>query len=247
MAIELPDELVWVMNLIGVNWPQVNEDKVREFAGHVRQFASNIDSTHQAATGTVRQMAEHYQAASYEQLVERWAAMSSDHMNELVMVCNTSATVLDVAADAIVAAKLAVITELGIMAAEFVATQAAAVATLGAAEAAEALLIEATKRVVNALLQQLEQQIVGQLVEQALGPLEQVVERAVSGLVFQGVQAALSSDAPASGGGGGGGGGGFRVNPEAMLEHAALLHGHAEEVATHAGTFARATAGVSFS
>ncbi|MBM4793499.1 hypothetical protein HXP44_15895 [Streptomyces sioyaensis] len=246
MAIELPDELVWVLDLLGLNWPQVNEDKVREFAGHVRHFATNLDSTHEKASVTIRQMAEHYQADSYEQLAQRWTKMSSGHMSELVEVCGTVATVLDVAADAIVAAKLAVITELGIMAAEFVAAQAAAVATLGAAEAAEALLIEATKRIVNRLLQELEDRIIGQLVEQAIGPLEQVVERAVSGLVFKGVQAALDGVAPA-GGAAGGAGSQFRIHPEELLRHSAKLHGHAEEVVGHAHKFAAAASGVSFS
>ncbi|MFD0329206.1 hypothetical protein ACFQZC_16050 [Streptacidiphilus monticola] len=72
MAIELPGELVWVINLIGVNWPQVNEDKVREFAGHVREFGRSVDATHQAAGETIRQLGEHYQADSYEQLVAAW-------------------------------------------------------------------------------------------------------------------------------------------------------------------------------
>ncbi|MGK4580387.1 hypothetical protein [Kitasatospora sp. HPMI-4] len=244
MAIELPDELVWVMNLLGLNWPEVNEDKVREFANHVRQFAKNIDSTHENATSTIRRMSEAYQADSYQVLVERWAKMSSDHMTELVEVCGTVATVLDVAADAIVGAKVAVITELGIMAAECIADQAAAVATLGAAEAAEVLLIEATKKVVNGILQQVEQQIIGELVGKAVGPLAEVVERAAGGLVFEGVQAALGGGAPA---GGGGGGSGFQVHPEQLLQHAAKLHEHAEEVAGHGRTFAAATAEVSFS
>ncbi len=247
VAIELPGELVWAMNLIGVNWPQVNEDKVREFADHVRQFAINLDSTHETATATVRQMAEHYQADSYQQLVERWSQMSNDHLSEIVQICGTVATLIDVAADAIVVAKLAVITELGIMAAEFIAAQAAAVATLGAAEAAEALLIEATKRAINMVLQQVEGQIVGQLVEQAIGPLEVVVERALGGLVFKGVQAALDGVAPAGGAGGGAGTGDFRINPEALLRLAAALHDHSEQVTGHVSSFTTATSGVSFS
>src|SRR6202023_590649 len=114
----------------------------------------------------IQRMGEHYQANSYEQLVASWARMSNDHMRELVDACEVAAVALEVAADVIVGAKLSVITELGVMAAEFVADQAAAVVTLGAAEAAEALLIEATKKIVNAILQQLEQQIIGDLIEQ---------------------------------------------------------------------------------
>ncbi|MFB7666200.1 hypothetical protein ACFC1R_19965 [Kitasatospora sp. NPDC056138] len=240
MAIELPGELVWVMDLLGLNWPEVNEDSVRGYAGHVRDFATNIDRTHQEASATIQQMGEHYQAASYEQLVERWARMSSDHMDELVQVCNAAAVALEIAADVIIGAKVAVITELGIMAAEFVAAQAAAVVTLGAAEAAEALLVEATKRVVNALLQKLEDEVIGILVEKAVTPVEEAMERALGGMVFRAAEGGLGAPS------GGGGGDGFRIHPGELVRHAARLGDHAEEVAAHAGRFVSLSSGVSF-
>ena len=93
------------------------EDQVRVFAQHVRAFAENIDGTHQAASSTVGQMSAAYQGSSYEQLVASWARMSSDHMRELVDACHTVATAVDVAADAIVAAKLAALGELAALAA----------------------------------------------------------------------------------------------------------------------------------
>ena len=244
MAIELPGELVWVMDLLGFNWPEVNEDKVREFADQVRQFATNIDSTHQTATAIIRQMSEHYQADSYQQLVDRWTKMSADHMDELVQVCNASAIVLEVAADAIIAAKLAVITQLGIAAAELAAATAASVATLGIAAAAEVALIEVQKRVINAIIREVEDQIVGMLVAQAVDPLVGVVERALTGLVFRGVEAAMDGIASS---GGGGGGGGFRINPQELLRCAAMLDEHADQVVGHTRSFATATSGVSFS
>jgi hypothetical protein len=243
MAIELPGEFVWVMNLLGLNWPQVNEDKVREFAGHVRDFGTSIDTTHQAASDTIRRMGEHYQANSYELLVAKWGRMSNSHMTDLVEACRVTALALEVAADGIVAAKLAVITELGIMAAEFVADQAAAVVTFGAAEAAEVVLVEATKKVVNAILQQVEQQIIAEVIEKAVAPLEKVVENALGGLVFKGLDAALGDPEAA----GGDAGDGFRIHPQALTGHAATLHGHADEVVGHANRFSAATAGMSFS
>ncbi|MER8182693.1 hypothetical protein [Kitasatospora sp. NPDC094015] len=241
MAIELPGELVWVMDLLGLNWPQVNEDSVREYAEHVRRFATNIDTTHEAATGTIRAMADAYQASSYQQLAETWARMSTDHMDDLVRVCTASAVALDIAADVIVAAKLAVITQLGIMAAELAAAAATAVVTLGASAAAEAALAEVQRRIVKEIIQQAEDQVVGMLVEQAVAPLEEAVTRALTGLVFKGVQAAVGASA-----GGGGVGEGFRVDPDRMLAHAAELQRHAQDVVGHASTFAGATAGVSF-
>lgn len=240
MAIELPGELVWVMNLLGLNWPQANEDKVREFGGHIRDFGRNLDGVHQSVTDTVQQIGQHYQADSYEQLLANWSRMSNDHMRELVEVCEIAAVAMEVAADGIIAAKLSVITELGIMAAEFVADQAAAVVTLGAAEAAEVLLVEATKKIVNALLKQLEQQLISQLMDATLGPLEAAVERAISGLVFKGVEAALSGSS------GGGAGSGYMIHPEELMGHSATLAGHAETLSGHAETFLSATEGFSF-
>ena len=111
MSIELPGEVAWLLNVIGVNWPAIDEDQVRVFAGHVRDFAGNIDATHQAASSTIRQMGSAYSGSSYEQLVATWARMSNDHMRELVDACHTVATAVDVAADAIVAAKVAAIGE----------------------------------------------------------------------------------------------------------------------------------------
>ena len=70
MAIELPGPVVSFLSIIGVDWPNVNEDRVRDFASHVREFASAVDTTHQQATATVKQLGAHYQGASYEPLVE---------------------------------------------------------------------------------------------------------------------------------------------------------------------------------
>lgn len=240
MGVELPGEVAWFLNLIGVPWPNVDEDQVRLFAQHVRTFAENIDATHQAASSTIRQMSAAYQGSSYEQLVASWARMSSDHMSELVDACHTVATAVDVAADAIVAAKLAALGELAALAASFVADQAAAVVTFGAAEAAEALIVEGAKKLINDLISQLEQHILGEVIGKAVAPLEQIVQRAVGGLVFDGAASVLGSP------GGGAVGAGFGIVPDELLGHAQRLQGHADEVAGHARTFGAAIAGVSF-
>ncbi|NUR03997.1 MAG: hypothetical protein HOY79_48080 [Streptomyces sp.] len=239
MAIELPDEVVSFLSFIGINWPTVNEDKVREFAGHVREFAQNVESAHDASSATVRQLGEAYEGASYEALLAKWAAVSDNHFNELVQACRVVATALDVAADVIVAMKVETIAELVALAAAFVADQAAAVATLGAAEAAVILIEEAAKRLINYLEQQLEQYIIAQVIEAAIEPLIETVAGAVSGLVFEAAEAAL-------GVGGGGAGTGFRIDPDALETHARTMHKHAETVAGHAQLFQSKIAVVSF-
>ncbi|MER5640154.1 WXG100 family type VII secretion target [Kitasatospora sp. NPDC002227] len=240
MAIELPGEVVTLLNFIGINWPQVNEDKVREFASHVREFAENVQNTHQDSTATVQALGEAYQGASYEALLAKWGQLSGSHMNELVQGCHTVATALDVAADVIVAMKGEAIAELLVLAASFVADQAAAVATFGLAEAAMIAIEEAAKKLVNFLEQQLEQYIIGQVIEAAINPLVETVGQAVSGLVFKGAESALGVS------GGGAGGTGFHIDPTALEGHADTMHQHAETIAGHAQDFQSKLATVSF-
>jgi uncharacterized protein YukE len=243
MAIELPSEVVSLLQFIGINWPTVNEDKVREFASHVRDFASKVDQTHQDSTATVKKLADVYQGASYDALLAKWGQMSSHHMNELVTACHTVATALDAAADVIVGMKGVAIAELVALAASFVADQAAAVVTFGLAEAAEALIVKAAEKAVDYLEQQLEQYIIGEVIEAAVNPLIEVVGRAASGLMFQAAESALGVSA---GGGAGGVGSGFSVHPEELSARAEILHTHAETVASHAAEFKTKVAGVSF-
>lgn len=242
MSIELPSEVVWFLGVIGVNWPNVDEDQVRAFAGHVRDFANNVENTHQAATSTIQQMGSSYSGNSYEQLVATWARMSNDHMTELVDACHVVAEALDLAADGIVAAKVAAIAELVALAASFIADQAAAVATFGIAEAGLALIEEAGKKLINALIQQLEQQILGQVIQAAVAPLEQVVEKALGGLVFKGLEAALGAPS----GGGAAVGASFGIVPDELLSHANAMQGHADTVAGHAATLAANVSSLNF-
>jgi hypothetical protein len=105
--------------------------------------------------------------------------MSSSHMQDMIEACGVVATTLDVAADVIVGMKEEAIAQLLVMATTFVADQAAAIATLGIAEAAEAAIVAAAKEVVKYLENQLAQHIMGEVIGKAVEPLKDVVERTV--------------------------------------------------------------------
>ena len=54
MAIDdLPLPVVNFLNVIGVPWPYIDEDQVREFATLTRQFAQAVETTHDDATRAV--------------------------------------------------------------------------------------------------------------------------------------------------------------------------------------------------
>lgn len=238
MAIELPGPVVDFLQVIGINWPQVNEDTVREFAGHVKQFASALQDTHNQASSTLQQLADSYQGASYNLLVSKWAHLSQGHMSTLMEACNVLSTALDAAADVIVGMKVEAIGELVAMAAAFVADQAAAVATFGLAEAAVALIEEAAEKLVDYLTQQLIQHIVGEVIEAALKPLLGLIEKAVSGMTYAALEDMMGvGDAVGSG---------FSMDPQAVTAHAEVFARHAETVAGHAETFSSAVSGLSF-
>lgn len=239
MAIELPSEVAQFLQFIGINWPQINEDKVREFAGHVRDFGNNIQNTHQQATDSINSMGEHYQGNSYELLVSKWAHLSQGHMQDLIEGCQLLATALDAGADYIIAMKMECIGELIGLAASFVADQAAAVATLGLAEAAMALIVKAAEMAVDFLEQQLVQYIIGEVIEAALTPLLGVVEKAVAGMSYSALEDMLGVS-------GSGPGDGFMIHPDNLASHAQLFASHAEMVQGHAQTLSGNLAGMSF-
>jgi uncharacterized protein YukE len=191
MSIELPDDLVWALSFIGLPWPTVDEDKIRDYATHLRSYASSLEQTHGDSHNTIARLSQGYSGRSYDALFDRWARASSQHMRELVGGCNTFATALDAVADGVVAAKMGILAALAAMVAEFVAEQAAAVETLGLAEFANFAIVGTTRFIVKRLLDQLEQVIIAEGLQAALSPLEGTIDHAVQGLVLHELQTAL--------------------------------------------------------
>jgi uncharacterized protein YukE len=192
VSINLPPELVFAIGLVGLPWPDVDEDQLRSYANHLREYASSLQDTHSASHARIGALAAGNSGPAYEALVERWAHVSSSHMSELVDTCHALATALDVAAGAVEVAKDAIIVALAAMAAAFVADQAAAVATLGLAEAATLAIIETGKIAVKAALDQLEQIAIAEALQAAIGPLEEKLAAAVQGMVLHAVEGALA-------------------------------------------------------
>ncbi|WP_035796898.1 WXG100-like domain-containing protein [Kitasatospora mediocidica] len=240
MAIELPDPVVKLLSFIGVTWPEVNEDKIRELASHIRDFAGKMDDSHQNATVTLKNLSEGYQGASYEAMIATWAKMSNTHMSELQSACQAVAQALDLAADAVVGLKAGALVELGVLAAAFVADQAAAIFTFGLAEAGLPALEATARTVMKKLVQDLEDHLVGQVVQAAIEPLEDSVAKAVSGLVYQETAAALGQSS------GGGTGTGILLHPDVMSSASASMRGHADDIASHAQELTDRISGMSF-
>jgi hypothetical protein len=234
-ADDLPGPVVTFLNVIGIDWPYINEDQVRQFATLVREFGQAVEQTHQDATQAVQNFAGAYQGSSTQAMSSGWSKLSAAHVTEIVDGCGILAEALEVGADFIVAQKIEAIAELVVMAATFVADQAAAVATFGLAEAAVPLIEAAGRALMETLKQQIIQMVAGQIIEAAAKPLFAKVEQMVAGL-----------DWSNSGAGGGGTGGSFQIDFAEARAHVATMRTHAETMAGHAATLSSGLSGLSF-
>ncbi|HET9171518.1 MAG TPA: hypothetical protein VFN97_18915 [Actinospica sp.] len=233
-ADDLPGPVVTFLNVIGIDWPYIDEDQVRQFATLVREFGQAVDQTHQDATQAIQGFSQAYQGSSTQVMSSGWSNLSAAHVTEIVEGTRILAEALDIGADFIVAQKIEAIAELIVMAATFVADQAAAVATLGLAEAAVPAIIAAGKALVETLKQQIIQMIAGQIIEAAAKPLFAKVEQMVSGLDWS------------NAGGGGGQSSAVQIDFAEARQHVETLRAHAETMAGHAQTLSSGLSGLSF-
>lgn len=207
---------------------------VLEFAKLTRDFGTAVRTTHDDATRTLAAIASAYQGASTDAMTSGWAKLSARHVDEIVDGCHVLAAALDVAAGYIVAQKAEAVAVLVGMAAAFVADQAAAVATAGLAEAALPLIIEGAERLVKSLVMDLQQYIIGHVIEAAAEPLFAKIEHAMSGLDWSQSGAAVEPGDSVS------------LDADAVAGHVATLRTHAQTLQQHGGAYRAAVAALAF-
>ncbi len=236
MAVDdLPGPVVNLLNVIGVPWPYVDEDTVTRFASLAREFGQAVRTTHEDATQAVTGISTAHRGASTQVMNSGWARLSDQHVTEIVTACAVLADALDVAAGYIVAQKLEALATLIGMAIAFIADQAASVATLGLAETAVPLIIEGAQRLVKSLVMDLQQYVIGQVIQAAAQPLFAKVEAAMSGL-----------DWSQAGGDGGQGGSGFGLDADAVRSQTEALRSHMSTMRQHGSNFRQGVRGLSF-
>ncbi len=218
MAINLPHWLVEIVDFLGFNWPEIDEDQIREAAGRLRTYADNCEQSHNTTHGIVtNDLPAVYQAQSFTALSDAWTNETRGHMQTIVDVCRVLAVAMDAAAVGVEVMKGKVLVQLGIAAAEFAADQAAAAFTFGLAEAAEPALIAIQNKILNGIFQEFEAQIIGDLVGKAIGPATERLEEAFTKLT-----------APSAPSGGGAAAPGIVMDLDAILTHAGRVQEQAD-------------------
>lgn len=233
MAIEIPSEVAFFLNLIGIPYPDVNEDDVRALGRHVLDFAESVRSTHESATGVITDMGSVYSGDSYEALVASWGRMSASHMADLDAACKVVAGALDIAADVITAVKVVVLAELAALAASY----AFVLATPGAAAFSIAIR-DVARRLCNGLEEMLIAYLAAEVIDKAIEPLEDTIDRLLKRTVRDvlDVPAPPSSSAVQP----------LYIEPDEVSRFADILDKHADDILRHATDFAGKVATLDF-
>jgi uncharacterized protein YukE len=155
----LPSELAWVLNLCGFMWPNIDEDKLRACAVTDRNLAVQVDtaSTHTDTAGTIITTRNKGATAT---AFGAHAQKVSVHLGRLKQVYDTVASALDLIADVVEGAKIAVIAQLAALAAEIAAAAAATIFTFGLSDALGLAATAVTKITLQQILDEMERQII---------------------------------------------------------------------------------------
>ncbi|MEU0953087.1 hypothetical protein ABZ353_12175, partial [Streptomyces niveus] len=114
MGKKLPDELVEVLDLVGVKWPNIDEDEVRDNAKDYRQLAEGLrDVIKEGNTACAHIVGGRSKGATVTAIDRRWGKLTTKDLTTFATALDDLAGALDDCAGLIEGCKAACIVELG--------------------------------------------------------------------------------------------------------------------------------------
>ncbi|WP_234346284.1 HNH/ENDO VII family nuclease [Streptomyces sp. NRRL F-5755] len=164
----------------------MDEDDYREMATSMREFADQVDD---GATQAHRALADLVGGAggsmAMAALEEHWGKVNGKHLKNLAEAGRVSATAMDGVATLIEGAKLAAIVQLGILAAEIIATAASAPFTLGLSTLGGLAATQVTRIAVKRIFKEVCEEIARHVVDVAMGPVYEALGSMAGDLIVQ--------------------------------------------------------------
>ncbi|MFF4509213.1 PE-PGRS family protein [Streptomyces sp. NPDC001401] len=164
MALTLPDELVWVLDLLGYSWPEADEDALHQVAEAWRSFGKDLEKIQTEGEGFARSVVASNAGTAVDMFTKEWGAYTGangqdSYIPDAKTACEVIAFAFDAAAIAVLTAKLSVIAQLIALAVEIIAAQASAPFTFGLSEVGALGATQATRVIVRELLNKLKQEV----------------------------------------------------------------------------------------
>ncbi|KDA05428.1 hypothetical protein DC31_16890 [Microbacterium sp. CH12i] len=176
----LPNELIWVMDKLGLEWPDIDEDEVRKAAVFVRTYHDDMETLVQAADGRINGViAAAMRGQTGEAHVTGWNRNRSENVQKLLDILPPAAVGIDIAAEIVLALKIKVIAEITLTLIQLIPLLAAG--PLGAGGAA--LLILARKKLFSMAMEATLEQVINQVLPLAIEPLAEQVPGLVMALL----------------------------------------------------------------
>ena len=180
MGMMLPNELIWVMDKMGLEWPDIDEDEVRKAATLVRGYQGDMETLVQAADRRINgQIATAMRGQTGAAHVSGWNRNRSENVQQLLDLLGPAAVGIDAAAGIVLALKIKVIAEVTLTLAQLIPLLAAGPFGAGGA----ALLILARKKLFSMMMEATLEQVINELLPLAIEPLVDQVPGLVMALL----------------------------------------------------------------
>ena len=177
MGKTLPDDLVDILDLVGVSWPNIDEDEVRDNATDYRHLAEGVrDVITQGNRACSYIVAGKSKGKTVQAIDRRWGKLTTKDLTTFSNALDDLADALDDCAGFIEGCKIACITELGIAAGTATAGVIGMVFTFGASAALSAAAIAACRfavhEAIDYAISQITQVVTEKIEAKILGKIE---------------------------------------------------------------------------
>jgi len=218
----LPNELVWVMEKLGFEWPDIDEDEVRKGAVLVRNLGTDLETVIQAVDRKMNgDLSVALRGQTGPATVSAWNTNRSQNLQKLVDIMPPASTAMDVGADAIFALKMKVILDVTTTMIALVAMLTNPITALGAGPM---LLIK--KKLLNAAVDIAVEQLMEQLLPMAIEPMAEQLPAVIDAVLNAPMVEGAAGDSDE-----------FYADLQALEDAQAEMKLHSEDISTLTSTF----------
>ncbi|MYW69512.1 hypothetical protein GTY65_36695, partial [Streptomyces sp. SID8379] len=187
MAMMLPDELAWLLEMLGFDWPTANEDHLTQCAATWREFGAQVGDIQASAVQSAGNVTADNYGDAIDAFVEKWQDFSggSGYLDDARQAAEMIAFVFDTAAVLVIAMKIAVIIQLTVLAIQIAVAAATAVVTFGLSGAASAALTQVTRVAVRKILKETAEAVLEAVLEAVKEPFVSALEEMSKDLIAQ--------------------------------------------------------------
>ncbi|XQE90469.1 nucleic acid/nucleotide deaminase domain-containing protein [Streptomyces microflavus] len=178
MGKQLPDDLVEVLNLIGIDWPQIDEDEVKASAKDYRNLADGIrDAVKEGNNACSHIVAGKSKGETVTAIDRRWGKLTTRDLSTFAKGCDTLADALDDCADLVLGCKIAIIAKLSATAAAAGAGVVGMFFTVGLSGLLSAAAIAAARLIIQELIDTAVERITSIVTEKIEGKILAELEK----------------------------------------------------------------------